>query len=76
VELHVPGREVVDDDETRDVLCGLLHRQVGAFTANHGGDLELVVEEPAVRRDRDIVMRTHDRVGIGEVEGRDLPELR
>ena len=47
-----------------------------AVPADHGGHLELEVEQLRAGRDRDVVVRADQRVRVGEVERRRLVPLR
>ena len=51
-------------------------REVASVATDHGGDLQLVVEELAPRRDRDVVVWADERVRVGEVERRRLVPAR
>src|SRR5712691_2606178 len=64
--LKITGRPVVHDGEAGDL----------PLRADHGGELELVVELLGAFRVRDLVVRPVHGRGIGEVEDRDLVPLR
>ena len=57
------------------MVGGILRGEVGAVAPDDDADLALEIEILAARRHRHLIVRAHQRVGIREVEDRDLEEL-
>src|SRR5262245_61801295 len=75
VALHVARAPVVEQAETDDVIGGVLRVEVVAVAPDDHPDLALEVEVLAARRHRHRVVGADQRVGIREIEDRDLEEL-
>src|SRR6202035_4510870 len=70
--LEIARAPVAKDHVARDALLSFLRREVAPSSPNNRGDLELVVELIAARRDGNFVARAQDPRWVAEVKDREL----